>query len=83
MSLCHVEARTRARRAATCLQCHRDVADVDILDPATGPTERWSLEIALVSAGVEHGVLDLLGSYQLTLRDASPQGERWRAVVVA
>jgi hypothetical protein len=83
MSHCAARARQRARKAADKLSLHHRVEAVDVLAPDTDPTNRWTIELALCGNGVPHDVLDLLGSYQLTLRSAQPQGPYWKAVAVA
>jgi hypothetical protein len=83
MSRCLARERTRAHNAADTLAMHDRVEAVDVLAPDTNPTNRWTIELVLCARGVPHDVLDVLGSYQLTLRDASPQGTYWQAVAVA
>lgn len=56
---------------------------VDVLAPEHSPSARWTIEIVLCSLGVSHDVLDLMGSYQLTLRESQPQGPFWTTVTVA
>ena len=83
MSTCAARARKRARKAGDKLTRHHRVEAVDVLAPDTDPTDRWTVELVLCAEGVPHDVLDLLGSYQLTLRTAQPQGPYWQAVAVA
>ncbi|MFC7073088.1 hypothetical protein ACFQJ7_12520 [Halovenus rubra] len=82
---CWVEARQRTRKCADSLRGHAVVEAVDVLPPAKDPTDRWTVEVVLRegTGGVPHQVLDTFGSYQLTLRDVSPQGPYWVAVGTA
>lgn len=83
MSTCIARARKRARKAADKLELHHRVEAVDVLAPEADPTNKWTIELVLCAEGVPHDVLDLLGSYQLTLRESQPQGPYWQAVAVA
>ena len=79
---CLADSRVRTRRARDRLERHDQVLDVDHLEPGEGRTERFELEILLSASarGVPHDVLDILGSYQLRLRDVSPYNGYWMAL---
>ena len=80
MSLCTVSARKRARKCAETLAVREPVVGVDVLEPHADSTNCWTLDIVLDTCGVPPQVLDTLGSYQATLRDASPQGRAWKTL---
>lgn len=80
---CTVDKRQRVHRARDRLEAHTLVVGAAVLAPAEDPTARWTLELTLDAAGVPHDVLDILGSYRLTLRTAAPRGRCWHAVAVA
>jgi hypothetical protein len=80
---CTVEKRSRARKCAETLDARQSVLAVDVLDPHTDPSDRWTIELVLCENynGVPPQILDDLGSYRATLRKASPQGPYYKAVV--
>jgi len=80
MSSCTVSTRKRARKCAETLAVREPVVGVDVLEPHADPTDCWTLDIVLDTRGVPPQVLDDLGSYQATLRDASPQGRAWKVL---
>jgi hypothetical protein len=80
MSPCTVSARKRARKCAETLAVREPVVGVDVLEPHADPTNCWTLDMTLDTRGVPPQVLDDLGSYQATLRDASPQGRAWKVL---
>lgn len=80
---CTVDARKRTRKAADALEVHHQVEAVDVLAPATDPTNRWTIELVLCVNGVPDTILDTLAEYQLTLRHAGPRGPYWHVVAVA
>jgi len=82
MSTCTVSARKRARALAETLAVRNSVAGVDVLEPHADPTDQWTLDVLLDTRGVPPQVLDDLGSYQATLRDAGPQGRGWQLLAV-
>lgn len=80
---CTVEQRQNARDCATACLDEPAVVAADALDPATDPTDRWTVELVLCVDGVPPAVSRLLSLYDLTIRDVSPQRDQWRAVAVA
>ena len=78
MSPCTVSTRKRARKCTETLAMRETVVAVDVLEPHADPTNCWTLDMTLDTRGVPPQVLDDLGSYQATLRDASPQGRAWK-----
>ena len=78
MSPCTVSTRKRARKCAETLAVREAVVAADVLEPHADPTDCWTLDMTLDTRGVPPQVLDDLGSYQATLRDASPQGRAWK-----
>ena len=83
MSRCHSRERNRARNCAQLLVAHDLVHAVDVIEPATDPTDRWTIELVLCVNGVPDTILDTLAEYQLTLRHAGPRGPYWHVVAVA
>lgn len=79
---CTVAKRERARKCADTLAARESVLAVDVLDPHTDPTDRWTLDIVLCTEGVPPVALDDLGNYQATLRSVARQGTHWQAVAV-
>jgi len=79
---CTVDRRRRARRCGAALETVAPVQAVDVLDPHTDPTQRWTVEIVLApsAGGLPPEVLSTLAAHQLSVRDVSPQGRHWVAV---
>ena len=80
---CTVDARKRTRKAADTLELHRQVDAVDVIEPATDPTDRWTIELVVCVNGVPDTILDTLAEHELTLRHAGPRGPYWHVVAVA
>jgi len=82
---CTVSQRQRVCDAAEHLCARPNVEAVDVLAPQTDPSDRWTLDILLQPAagGLPADMLDLLGSFQLTVRSVAPQGDGWQALAVA
>lgn len=80
---CTVEKRERARKCADTLAAREPVLAVDVLDPHTDPTARWTIELVLCAEGVPPQVLDDFGNYRLTVRSVAPQGPFYQVVATA
>lgn len=85
MLRCAAEAHAAVRSVARAADCDERVVATDVLDPDTGPLDRWSLEITLEprAGGCPPALQRELANRDLTVRDVSNQGTYWRAVVTA
>jgi hypothetical protein len=85
MIACAAAAHAAIRSVARAADCDERVVATDILDPDTGPLDRWSLEVTLEprAGGCPPALLREVAGRELTVREVSPQGTYWRVVVTA
>jgi hypothetical protein len=77
---CTAERRKRAREAADALRACESAAAVDVLDPATGPQERWSIEVMAERVGP--AVFRVAARHELASPQIASQADWHRAVFV-
>lgn len=77
---CTAKRRRRAREAADALRACESVLAVDVLAPATGPQDGWSIEATAEIVGPT--VLRTAARHDLALPEIAPQGDWRRAVFV-
>jgi len=82
---CTAAARDRAREAAAAIRPHEHVDGAAILPPDQDPTGHWAIEIDLTTGagGLPHDIAGVVETHRLTIRDVSPQGPFWKAVLLA
>ena len=79
---CTVEQRNRARQVIHALGKRSDVIGTDLVSPATDPSERWTIEIAIDSNGLPPAIVSLLAEQELTIRDVGPRQSWWHCVAI-
>jgi hypothetical protein len=77
---CTVEKRERLRDLAATLRSHPRVAGVDVLAPATGPRDAWTLEAVLDTGTCPPAVLRALGNARVHVVEARPRGSGFHVV---
>lgn len=77
---CTAERRKRAHEAADALRACESVVAVDVLDPATEPRDRWSIEVTAEQVGP--AVLRVAARHDLAAPQIAPQADWRRAVFV-
>ena len=82
---CHADARQRADSAARALEAQGIVVAVDVLDPATDPSDRWTVDILLEpsACGAPANVLAELAARDCGVLDVELQGGYWNVVATA
>lgn len=83
MSLgCTVDRRQRAQRLREHVLQDDRVTDADVIAPADHHTDRWAVEAQLGerAGGFPSDILFCLG-FPVGIRDVSPQGDHYRAVL--
>jgi len=73
------------RSAACAFEATAAVRHVLTLCPADSPHDCWTIELtsAADASGLPPAAARIVGEYGLTVRDVSPQGHRYRAVLIA
>jgi len=81
---CTVDRRAAAQDAADKLAATPTVAAVDVLDPATGPRDQWTIEVIVGRTHVPSVVHFALGSHGLATesQDTRPASETTQVVAV-
>jgi hypothetical protein len=69
MSNCTVDRRAEAEDAAAQLEATPTVMDAEVLDPATGPRDEWTIEIVVRGTDVRPQVHLALGAHGLATED--------------
>ena len=77
---CTAKRRKRAREAADALRACEPVAAVDVLDPATGPRQCWSIEATAERVGPT--VFRVAARHELASPQIASQTDWRRAVFV-
>ena len=85
---CIADARDEIEAARRALLAHEAVAGASITSPREDPTDRWTLELAILTgpespaAGLEPPMLDTARCHGLTVREAAPRSpDEFRAVL--
>lgn len=80
---CTVRARDQARAAARQLDADPRVLAVDLIDPATDPTDSWTVDLICNSeSGLPSPVHSVLAEYGLTIRQVRPRSDHWQCLAV-
>jgi len=84
MSSCTLDERDRARRAIRAIGDRPDILAIDLIDPDTDPTRRWTIEIACdgTTGSVPPTILRALADAGLSIRGAGPRRGCYRVVAV-
>lgn len=85
MNHCTVRARDQAKAAARQLDADPRTLAVDVIDPATDPTDRWTVDVILVEEcdAIPTPVLSILSEYQLAIHDQQRRGDHQQFLAVA
>lgn len=80
---CIADRRQQAVALADAADCDERVVATDVLVPDTDPTGLWAVELTLApgAGGLPPALMREIAHRELTVRDVSPQGLYWRALV--
>ena len=78
---CSVAARNRCRSAAILLRANPICLGVDVLAPATGPRDTWTLEATFECESVPPGITSTVAQRQLHIVSITNQGPTCRQLI--